>query len=245
MIDRNGRAHSPVGDHDGGQFQAKAKPEPDVALTPSQWISPIQAQMAHDFFNLPESAGFVVSGGAALIASGVVARLSDDLDLFTHPGAGDVTAAAAAIQDLVISRGWTLERIHDNPTFVRMSIVDAAGEELLVDLAMDATPLDPPTVSFLGPTMSLEENAGRKVLALFGRAEPRDFVDTYALHERFTLEKLQQLAAQRDAGFDTSVLRDMIGSLPSIPDEDLPIPAERLEDMRAFFADWARELGAL
>ncbi|QDW63286.1 nucleotidyl transferase AbiEii/AbiGii toxin family protein [Oerskovia sp. KBS0722] len=133
--------------------------------------------MAEDFFALPASRGFAVSGGAALIAQRVVDRISDDLDLFTYPGAGDVRAAADTLEELATGRGWTVSRIHDHDTFVRMSIATTDGDELLVDLALDAKPMDDSTLTFLGPTMGLEENAGRKLLALSGRAEPRDFVD--------------------------------------------------------------------
>lgn len=47
-------------------------------------LTEFQIEVARAFFRLKESAGFVVSGGAALLAAGLIARPTEDLDLFTH-----------------------------------------------------------------------------------------------------------------------------------------------------------------
>ena len=52
----------------------------------------------------------------------------------------------------------------------------------LVDLAWDAR-LRPAQLSPYGPVLDRDELAADKVLALFGRAAPRDFVDLYRLLE--------------------------------------------------------------
>lgn len=52
----------------------------------------------------------------------------------------------------------------------------------LVDLAWDAR-LRPAQLSPYGPVLDRDELAADKVLALFGRAAPRDFVDVYRLLE--------------------------------------------------------------
>ncbi|MFJ9390323.1 hypothetical protein ACIRON_15975 [Nocardioides sp. NPDC101246] len=52
-----------------------------------------------------------------------------------------------------------------------------------------------------------EEIAGRKTLALFGRAAPRDFIDVFNLARRFGKPKLLELATERDLGFDRRVFR--------------------------------------
>ena len=56
-----------------------------------------------------------------------------------------------------------------------------------------------------GRVLHPEEVAADKTLALFGRAAARDRVDVAALSERYTLEQLYELAAERDPGFDRSV----------------------------------------
>jgi len=51
-----------------------------------------------------------------------------------------------------------------------MHIVDR-DNEVLVDPAIDSPPSAPPTMTILGPRLAPLELAGRKLLALFGRAE--------------------------------------------------------------------------
>ncbi|MGH3951494.1 MAG: nucleotidyl transferase AbiEii/AbiGii toxin family protein, partial [Pseudonocardiaceae bacterium] len=63
-------------------------------------------------------------------------------------------------------------------------------ENLLVDLALDSPPRLPPVASVAGPTFALEELAARKLVALFDRAEARDFLDVYALAHHFTKAQL-------------------------------------------------------
>lgn len=71
-------------------------------------------------------------------------------------------------------------------------------EDLLVDLALDSVPGMAPTVSIVGPTFAPEEVAGRKLVALFDRAESRDFADVYALRIRFDQVTLLSRAAEVD-----------------------------------------------
>ena len=67
---------------------------------------------------------------------------------------------------------------------------------MLVDLAVDAPPDQPGSVTIAGPTFSPEELAGRKVLALFDRAAARDFVDVYLLAQRSPKSLLLARAAE-------------------------------------------------
>ncbi|MCM3887337.1 hypothetical protein [Frankia sp. R82] len=46
-------------------------------------ITSLQRAVARIFFGLPESVGFAVAGGAALIARDLVDRETRDVDLFT------------------------------------------------------------------------------------------------------------------------------------------------------------------
>src|SRR6185312_1602058 len=96
------------------------------------------------------------------------------------------------------SHGWSVRRVRDDVTFCRLVV---SGEEtLLVDLALDAPPQLPPSQSIAGPTFGLEELAGRKLLALFDRAEARDFADVYILVQRYGTATLLSRAAQVDPG---------------------------------------------
>lgn len=138
------------------------------------------------------------------------------------------------------ARGWFVSRVRDGLSFCRLVVT--GPDSLLVDLALDAPPSRPPTFSVFGPTIDLEELAGRKTLALFDRAEARDFTDVYALVQRYGKELLIARAAEVDMGFDTTVFAQMLGTLSRFDDSELPITDDRTGELRAFFATWAIEL---
>jgi hypothetical protein len=64
-----------------------------------------QIEVANAFFDLVESQGFVVAGGAALVALGLSTRPTQDLDVFTAPPALSALRAFEALADraLVVS----------------------------------------------------------------------------------------------------------------------------------------------
>ncbi|MFC5118455.1 hypothetical protein ACFPN7_31340 [Amycolatopsis halotolerans] len=51
------------------------------------------------------------------------------------------------------------------------------------------------------------------MVALFDRAEARDFTDVYALSASYPKDLLLTRAAEQDPGFDTAVFREMLASL--------------------------------
>lgn len=201
-------------------------------------LTEFQQQVTRIFFGLPESNGFLLAGGAALIAQELTPRMTQDLDFFTSVGQGDVAAARDSIERAARERGWVVRRIHDAPTFCRLVL--SGPEDLLVDLAVDSPPGRPPVVSLVGPTYDLEELAGRKVVALFDRAEARDFVDVYALAHRYGKELLLERASEIDAGFDPLVFAQMLNALGRFKDVD--VPYDDVSQLRQFFDVWRYEL---
>jgi Nucleotidyl transferase AbiEii toxin, Type IV TA system len=154
-----------------------------------------------------------------------------------------VPSARDELEAAVRRRGWSVERIQDSDTFCRL-IIRSGNAEILIDLAVDAPPDQPGSVTIAGPTFSPEELAGRKVLALFDRAAARDFVDVYLLAQRFPKSLLLARAAEIDAGFDVQVLAEMIATLARFADADIPLPDQPVSALRAFFEDWHSELTA-
>jgi len=80
-------------------------------------LPPFQLEVARMFFALPASKGFLLAGGAALLAQHLTARPTEDLDFFTAPERGHVPAARDALEAAARQRGWITERIHDSDTF--------------------------------------------------------------------------------------------------------------------------------
>jgi hypothetical protein len=126
-------------------------------------------------------------------------------------------------------------------SFARL-VVETGDEALIVDLGVDSPPDEPPTLTELGPTLSAQDLAARKTLALFGRAEARDFTDVYDLANVFTKEELLHLAQAQDDGFDIRVFADMIGTIGRFTDGDLGLPGPAAERLRRFFRTWCQEI---
>jgi len=129
-------------------------------------LSAFQLEVAQLFFSLPASRGFLLAGGAALLAQHLTSRPTDDLDFFTAPERGHVPTARDELEAAAQQRGWSVERIQDSDTFCRL-IIRSGTVEMLADLAVDAPPDHPGSVTIAGPTFDPEELAGRKLLALF------------------------------------------------------------------------------
>ena len=153
---------------------------------PPASLTPFQVAVAELFFSLPESDGFLLAGGAALVAQHLTTRSTKDLDLFTRVGRS--------------------------------------------------------TASIVGPTFGLEELAGRKLLALFDRAEARDFADVFVLAQRYSIDLIVEHAANIDAGFDRKILATMLGSLTRFDDSDIPVALDAVAELRRFFHDWQQQL---
>ncbi|MDI3298799.1 MAG: nucleotidyl transferase AbiEii/AbiGii toxin family protein, partial [Bacillota bacterium] len=68
------------------------------------------------------------------------------------------------------------------------------------------------------PVRSLPDLAADKTLALFGRAALRDFVDVYMLtRTRYDFERLMDLAARKDPGFDRSLFAKALAQVTKLP----------------------------
>jgi len=203
-------------------------------------LSAFQVEVAQAFFSIPQARDFVLAGGAALAAQGLTSRPTQDLDFFAQPSTGTVLEAVEAFEELAYGRGWEIQHLRDSSTFVRLMV---RGEgNLVVDLAIDSAPASETVMSFVGPTFDPAELAGRKLLALFGRAEARDFVDVYWLAQRFGTQEMIKQAERVDAGLDLAVLSEMIATLHRFARDELPIKASERADLMSFFDEWRRQL---
>jgi Nucleotidyl transferase AbiEii toxin, Type IV TA system len=205
-------------------------------------LTPLQVEATRLFFSVPDSAGFAVAGGAALIARGLISRPTKDVDLFLlEPGGSTVGSAAAAFETAMDGRGWSHARVISQPDFVRLSIGDGR-ESLIIDLGRDSPATEATASTDLGPTLGSRDLAARKTLALFGRAEARDFTDVYALALRYGRDNLLAWAAEDDAGFDRQIFARMLTTIDRLTDADLPVDARQSALVRAWIHDWAAEL---
>ena len=146
-------------------------------------LSHSQLDVAAAFFALRESDGFLVVGGAALLALNLIDRPTEDLDFFTDDPTR-ITNAATALIATAERNAWSVEVVRSTTTFHRMELM-VEGETVRVDIAVDSPPRRETVTASIGPTLDPLELAGRKLLALFDRAAPRDFADVHRLSQRF------------------------------------------------------------
>lgn len=205
-------------------------------------LSPLQQRIATIVASLPEAEDFALAGGAALIVHGAIDRSTRDLDFFgLEPDAVDRLAPAA--EQALRAEGLSVERVLANPGFVRFLVVDEE-DRTEVDLGSDARlfPADQ------GPGFRLlttEELAVDKVLAVFGRAEARDFMDLMAVEGRFGLDRLFLVAAEKDHGFDLMVFSEMTDRFDRLRRDEFPLDDQQYGRLTRLVALWraqAREL---
>lgn len=203
-------------------------------------LSGFQQEIARLFFSLQSSQGFVLAGGGALLASGLSIRPTQDLDFFGSPGQVSVSLALDQFLDAIQQQNWDYELLSHANDFARVRIVGSA--ELIVDLAIDVAPRFPVAQTPVGPVFSPLELAGRKLLALFDRAEARDFVDVYVLSKKFGNQKMFDAATQIEVSLNKQILARMMNALDRFSDDELPIDHSEVGTLRKYFANWAKDL---
>jgi hypothetical protein len=203
-------------------------------------LSGFQQEIARLFFSLQSSQGFVLAGGGALLASGLSIRPTQDLDFFGSPGQVSVSLALDQFLDAIQQQNWEYELLGHANDFARVRIIGST--ELIVDLAIDVAPRFPIAQTPIGPVFSPLELAGRKLLALFDRAEARDFVDVYVLSKKFGNQKVFDAATQIEVSLNKQVLARMMNALQRFSDDELPIDHSEVGTIRKYFANWAKEL---
>lgn len=198
-------------------------------------LSPLQEEIAEIVAGLEEAEDFALAGGAALIARGDVLRQTRDLDFFGLTAAA-VDRLVPAVDRALREAGLTVHHIQVNPGFARL-IVESADDRTEVDLAADAR-LFPAEPGRPAPMLSGKELAVDKLLALFGRAEARDFVDLMAVEGRYGLDRLCKLAAEKDRGFTPAMFAEMLGRFGRLRSEEFGLDDARYEELRREVQGW-------
>ena len=200
-------------------------------------LSPLQEQVAAIVAGLEEAEGFALAGGAALIARGDVERRTRDLDFFGLTGDA-VDRLLPVAERALLAAGLAVERVQVNPGFARL-IVSSTDDRTELDLAADAR-LFPAESGTPAPTLRGEELAVDKLLALFGRVEARDFVDLMAVEPRYGLDRLFQLAAEKDRGFSPSVFADMLARFDRLRRDEFDLDDARYEQLGNAVEAWSQ-----
>jgi len=145
---------------------------------------------------------FYLTGGTALAEFFLAHRLSYDLDYFTTED-NLILPFSRRVESAFRDGDWGVNVVRRFATYVEFRL-ESASEALRVDLALDSPcRFQDPRPSEYGVLVNdYTDLKTEKVLAYYGRAEPRDAVDLYFILRRDSLDDLMALAAQKDPGFD-------------------------------------------
>ena len=143
-----------------------------------------------------------VAGGVALNLALHGHRLSQDIDLF-HDTDQALRESWHADRQVLRTAGYSIETIHEAPTFVEAGI-GKDNTAVLVQWVRDSAFRFFPLIEdeLLGLTLHPFDLATNKVLAMAGRLEPRDWVDMLGCHA--TIQHLGYMtwaACGKDPGF--------------------------------------------
>ena len=191
--------------------------------------------------------GFVLGGGVAWLVNGLVARPTEDVDLFTDT-AGGVAAAAGEVTTALTEAGYRVAREEGDELFAGMDedlrefVVSRDGQALRLTLCR----LDrqrAPVVMDLGPVMHLDDLIATKVAALVNRREVRDYIDVAAALEIYPLARVLELAARADPAIDPDDIADAGRYLDRLDDARFALyglDAPQIAELRARLAHWPR-----
>lgn len=202
-------------------------------------LSPLQQRVASIVAGLLEADGFVLAGGGALIARGEIDRSTRDLDYFaTRPER--VAQALPHVTEALERAGLSVTVERSAKGFARLAVGDGDATTEL-DLASDYRLL-PVEASDFGPTLAGEELAIDKVLAIFDRAEPRDFADLAAVVDRWGFEHLLRRAKEKDGGFDVRHFAERLERVSRFSDEEFRIPPGQAAHVRSAVDRWKLQI---
>jgi len=192
-------------------------------------LSPIQKTFLSAFSTAADQGQFFLAGGAALAEYYFGHRLSYDLDLFTGVD-GLVLPFSYQVEEACRRGGLSVNVVRRFNSFVQL-VVSQDQENLKIDLAFDSPfHFEPPILAETGVFVNNYNDLRiDKLLAYFGRAEPRDAVDLYLILQKEPLQTLLEQAARKDPGFDLYWFAVALNRAESFPDEAERWPVRMLK----------------
>jgi Nucleotidyl transferase AbiEii toxin, Type IV TA system len=195
--------------------------------------------------------GFALGGGNALIVHGVIDRVTQDVDLFTDDEHG-VEAAAVAVEAALRAAGFQADRedlagLADvfegmGEGLAEWTVTGPGGQQMMLQMAHFDRASQPVVMEF-GPVLALDDVIGGKVCALASRAAPRDYLDTAAALERYTVAELIGLARRLDPGLTDQDFADAARRLDRVDDgwfASLGLEPADVAALRERFSAWPR-----
>jgi hypothetical protein len=194
---------------------------------------------------------FVLGGGMAWAAHGLVDRPTEDVDLFADVE-GAAAAAATEVRRALENAGFVVDDADpDSDLGGLFAGFDQDMKDFVVirddrQLRLSLARLDryrSPVVMDLGPVMDVRDLMASKTAALVNRREVRDYIDVAAALAHHRPEWLLDLARQLDPALDAEDVPAAGRYLDRLPDRRFArygLDPERVRALRRRFATWPR-----
>ncbi len=178
-----------------------------------------QVKLLKTFVSTDFSNTFYLTGGTALAAFYFAHRDSKDLVFFSHQSYNSIildsvvyklSQATNSVINTKVKTDNYNEIYLENKTegwTQRIDIVEDIPKRFGKLVEIDEVRID-----------SLENIGSNKILTIFGRTEPKDFIDLYFIlnNSQLTFEYLFQLAKQKDLGLSEFYLANSISQIETI-----------------------------
>jgi len=193
-------------------------------------VTELQREILHLFAAVPDASSFYLSGGTALADFFLAHRKSFDLDLFTAEAG--LTLPFSRILEDVLQRSLSVNAVRRLESFVELEV--GTGEDSTrIQLAYDSPfrfgePLDSDLEVKVNDYRDLIVD---KLLAFFGRAEPRDAIDLFFILQTEDIWELIRSAEVKDPGFDIYWLAVALGKTRDFPDDISRWPVEMIKEV--------------
>lgn len=173
------------------------------------------------FFSYFPEQNFFLTGGTALAQYYLKHRLSEDLDIFTTDQNVDFAAVSLQMNKLINQLNFEILHQVSTPTFLQFILKGPGGYTLKIDIVKDV-PVHFGKIRKVGLFYidSLENIAVGKMLAIFGRTAPKDFIDVYFLfkEKKVDFKKIFELAKKKDLGLNEFYLAEMFYQITKVKD---------------------------
>lgn len=193
-------------------------------------ITDLQREILISLSKIPDSNVFYLTGGTALAEFYLAHRKSYDLDIFTTEKGLIIPFSYTFEEEL--KKSFSLKVIRRFETLVEFEISDKE-KSTRVQLALDSPfRFEKPADTDLGIKVNdYKDLIVDKLLAFFGRAEPRDAIDLFFILKTENFWELVELAKQKDQGFDLYWLASALCKVKEYPEDINDLPVEMIKEI--------------
>lgn len=208
-------------------------------------LNDLHRRLLQDVLAIGNTFPFVITGGYAVQAHGLVDRFSRDIDVATDSPLSMEYLASHLAAGLT-ARGWRVRIIGVAPVSARFMVTDPElDQDCEVDILKEAFNR-PPQDTPWGPVLSLDDVIGTKVRALADRGYARDLVDIHAASHLRSSAELESLG--RRHAWDEFSLENLAMRLSAVEwraDDEFSaygLSEETIADLRRWAQAWADDI---